>query len=158
MSYMDEDIIKVKDNSDENGFFIDDFKDINFENENEVVENYGLLNFGSVYQDNERTIVIEEIKEAVKEVIEEEIVQQLNIDKINYLVDVLEGNIGLIKQKIDVSNGKAKPAKKNVADIEIEIDYVDGMSCKQIAEKYAFTEDGIRKRLKRIGVYKSSRN
>ena len=155
--FIDKDIIKVRDNADENGFFIDDFADLDLKEQDEVAEDYKKVDLEAAYRDGVYTL--DEVKKIGKEIIIEAMTEmELEMDKINYLVNILGNNIALVKQNEDVRSGMVKPAKKAVPDIEIEIDYVDGMSCKQIAEKYAFTEDGIRKRLKRIGVYKSSRN
>lgn len=152
--YMDKDIIKVRDNADENGFFIDDFADLDLKEQDEVAEDYKKVDLEAAYRDGVYTL--DEVKKIGKEIIAEAMKEmKLEINKINYLVSVLENNIGLVKQNEDVRSGKIKPAKKNVSDIEIEMDYADGMSCLQIARKHGFSEDGIRKRLQRLGVYKS---
>jgi len=155
--YMDKDIIKVKEQADENGFFIDDFADLDLKEQDEVKENYKVIDLEAAY--SEGVYTLEEVKKIGKEIITEALNEmQVEVDKINYLVDVLGNNIGLVKQNEDVRSGKKKPAKKGVPDIEIEMDYADGMSCLQIARKHGFSEDGIRKRLQRLGVYKSKGN
>lgn len=151
---MDKDIIKVRDFADENGYFIDDFADLELQSSDEIVGGHTMVDLGATY--SEGVYTLDEVKKIGREIIIEAMSQmQLEIDKINYLIDVLENNIGIVKRNEDVRSGKIKPAKKGVSDIEVEMDYMDGLSCLQIARKYGFTEDGIRKRLKKIGVYKS---
>ena len=153
--FIDKDIIKVRDNADENGFFIDDFADLDLKEQDEVAEDYKKVDLEAAYRDGVYTL--DEVKKIGKEIIIEAMTEmELEMDKINYLVNILGNNIALVKQNEDVRIGMVKPAKKAVPDIEIEIDYADGMSIKDIALRYGFSQDGIRKRLKRIGVYKSS--
>lgn len=156
--YMDKDIIKVKEQADENGFFIDDFADLDLKEQDEVAEGFKKVDLEAAYSNGVYTL--DEVKKIGKEIIVEAMSQmQVEVDKINYLVDVLGNNIGLVKQNENVRSGKVKPAKKNVADIDIEMDYMDGMNCRQIAEGYGcISEDGVRKRLQRLGVYKSKGN
>lgn len=156
--FMDKDVSKVidsvKSGTNEDGFFYDDFDDLGLEEQDSMEMDGKKVDFEQVFFDERDSLSVAEVKDVIRETVKE-VISQIDVNKINYLVDVLEGNIGLVKQLEGIKKGSVTPAKKNVPDIEIEMDYMDGMSCLQIARKWGFTEDGIRKRLQRLGVYKS---
>lgn len=158
MAEFDDEVSKVIDSiengTNEDGFFIDDFDDLDLEEENSMEMNGKRVDFEQAFSYGVSSLSVEELKEVISETVKDTF-SQIDCNKINYLVDVLEGNIGLLKQKEGVRTGNITPAKKNVPDIEIEMDYMEGLSCREIALKRGFTEDGIRKRLQRLGVYKS---
>lgn len=153
--YMDKDVSKVMDSieqgTSEDGFFFDDFEDLGFEEEGRVEMDSRKVDFEQFFHDD--SLSVSELKEIIRETVLE-VIGQIDIKKINYLLDVLEGNIKAVQHLENVRKGKTAPAKKRVPDIELEMDYMDGMSCLQIARKWGFTEDGVRKRLQRLGVYK----
>ncbi|MBU5334303.1 hypothetical protein KQI61_19160 [Anaerocolumna aminovalerica] len=153
--YMDKDVSKVidsvKQGTSEDGFFFDDFEDLGFEEENSMKMDSRKVDFEQFFTDD--SLSVSELKDIIRETVLE-VVGQIDIKKINYLVDVLGGNTGILKHREEMKKGKTAPAKKRVPDIEIEMDYMDGMSCLQIARKWGFTEDGVRKRLQRLGIYK----
>lgn len=102
----------------------------------------------------ENVNVEELVKATVKEVISE---MGIDFTKVHFLLDVLEGNITLVKHHEDVVSGKITPAKKKVDDDDIIQDYISGMSCKEIGAKYSMTEDGIRKRLRSLKVFQANK-
>ena len=95
-----------------------------------------------------------DIKEVVQIAVEE-VIQQIKIDfdKVDYLIGVLDGSIKLVKNREDVVNKKITPARK-VEDAVIKADYENGMTYKDMAEKYNMTLDGCYKRVKAMGIYK----
>lgn len=153
--FIDKDVSKVMDSvkqgTNEDGFFFDDFEDLGFEEENSMKMDSRKVDFEQFFHDD--SLSVSELKDIIRETVLE-VVGQIDIKKINYLVEVLNGNIKGVKNLENVRKGKTAPAKKRVPDIEIEMDYMDGMSCLQIAKKWGFTEDGVRKRLQRLGIYK----
>ncbi|WP_313130968.1 hypothetical protein [Anaerocolumna sp.] len=156
--FMDKDVCKVMDSinsgASEDGFFYDDFDDLEFEEQDSMEMGGNKVDFEQVFNNSDNdSLSVSELQDIIRETVEE-VISQIDVNKINYLVDVLEGNIRIVKHHEEIKKGKTAPAKKRVPDIELEMDYMDGKSCRQLAIKYGFTEDGIRKRLKKIGVYK----
>lgn len=98
----DDDVKKVMDNIGKDGFFFDDFEDMDFDNESSV-GNYEIVELATNENDY-AIILLEEIKEVMVEALKESVEMQ----KINYIVDVLESNAGLIKQEEQVENPKEK--------------------------------------------------
>jgi hypothetical protein len=99
---------------------------------------------------NLEEIIRSTVKEVVKEI-------GLEPTEIRFLYDVLKGNIALVKHHEDVVSGKIAPARKNVNDDDIAIDYMRGMSCKKIGAKWGMTEDGIRKKLIKMELFTPNR-
>ena len=153
--YMDKDVSKVMDSveqgTNEDGFFFDDFDDLGFEEQKSMEMDNRKVNFEQFFHDD--SLSVSELKGIIRETVLE-VIGQIDIKKINYLVNVLGDNVKAVNRLENMRKGKTAPAKKRVPDIEIEMDYMDGMSCLQIAKKWGFTEDGVRKRLQRLGIYK----
>lgn len=133
-------------------FFIDDFEDcINMEDGS--THSFRTVDLNKAFEDEKKSEQ-ESLMELIKIILN--MISRIDVDKLIYVVDVLEENLPFVKHCEDVRKGRITPAKKDVLDVDIEIDYADGLSCRQISEKYgSLSEDAIRKRLKKLGVYKS---
>lgn len=87
--------------------------------------------------------------------------QQELISEMRRVLDLVEDNIKVIstsvkmKKKGKVHTAEANPHFKNYApsDFMVEL-YNAGMGCREIASRYGMTENGVRERLKKLGVYK----
>ncbi len=99
----------------------------------------------------------EDIKEVVRLTMKEVLTQtSVDLENLNCFISTMNELFSTVKRN-ETNEKKKMVLEKSVRDAMIKRDYEKGLSYRTISDRYGMTLDGVYKKVKTMGIYKSRR-